>query len=367
MATPANSGWPARFVIGVQLGVWCVVGALLLHMGMSSFTPEATPPLNTTMVSPTPSNSGWPARFVIGVQLGVWCVVGALLLHMGMSSFTPEATPPLNTTMVSPTPSLNDTADYYSDISANSTQTLPKGNLTIHPTKKTIYKPSSVLMITVGATMLILGPIVLIIREIDTRRQYHSFVKLPVRYLSSNQGKYPVATTCWSSARRSARYPSGCSDRLVARCYTSIIVGHGTGCLVVRDEEIDVRIPVGYKSLSSVTVRCAAPPCGTFHAPSSGGSPIVTHLKCVLQFIRKVDPPPSYDDVTEPAPRYSTLFEVGEGGECIAINCPSADVYGGEGRKPVPCFEYTLGRPLAQSVTRLGTELRAPDSIMLSL
>nr|CAD7267181.1 unnamed protein product [Timema shepardi] len=271
----------------------------------------------------TPANSGWPARFVIGVQLGVWCVVGALLLHMGMSSFTPEATPPLNTTMVSPTPSLNDTADYYSDTSANSTQTLPKGNLTIHPTKKTIYKPSSVLMITVGATMLILGPIVLIIREIDTRRQYHSFVKLPVRYLSSNQGKYPVATTYWSSARRSARYPSGCSDRLVARCYTSIIVGHGTGCLVVRDEEIDVRIPV--------------------------------------------DPPPSYDDVTEPAPRYSTLFEVGEGGECIAINCPSADVYGGEGRKPVPCFEYTLGRPLAQSVTRLGTELRAPDSIMLSL
>ncbi|KAJ8874375.1 hypothetical protein PR048_025223 [Dryococelus australis] len=129
-----------------------------------------------------PSN-GWPARFVVMVQLAAWCTVGALLLHMGLASLRPEAAGPgVNAISPATAPATNDTDEEAAEVLAvNATaETSPpaasRNKTSAH------YRPSSVLMITVGSTMLVLGPVVLMIREIESRRHYDRFTK-PMRLI----------------------------------------------------------------------------------------------------------------------------------------------------------------------------------------
>ncbi|XP_063232115.1 uncharacterized protein LOC134536294 [Bacillus rossius redtenbacheri] len=154
--------------------------------------------------------SGWPARIVVLVQLVAWCAVGALLLHMGLASLRPEAGLAGNSTTEAP--NSGQASDHAPGVSGDADGLAANASWA---GRRALYRPSSVLMVTVGSAMLVLGPVVLMIREIESRRHHD-------------------------------------------RCH-------------------------------------------------------------------KVDPPPSYDEVTEAAPRYSTLFEVDESGELVPVSPPPLD------------------------------------------
>ncbi|XP_069689977.1 uncharacterized protein [Periplaneta americana] len=145
-------------------------------------------------------------RVVILVQIISWCAVGALLILRGVTTLTIDGGDGLPATV---TPHTNSSSEVEADTGA------PEGaerNATSSQRSSKV-NPSAAILITVGTTMLVIGPTLLLARLIDSRRHDRHSVKFS-----------------------------------------------------------------------------------------------------------KVDPPPSYDEVVDKAPRYSSLFQVTESGELIAIS-----------------------------------------------
>ncbi|PSN50987.1 hypothetical protein C0J52_08579 [Blattella germanica] len=131
-------------------------------------------------------------QVVILVQIVSWCSVGALLVLRGITTLSSETEEPSMDNVTTPTifGARNSSRD---DQRANgiSDPSIEKGaaegdpfsqeNATAAPNRvhKAPYKinPSSAILITVGTTMLVIGPTVVLARLLDSRRTDRDGVK----------------------------------------------------------------------------------------------------------------------------------------------------------------------------------------------
>lgn len=131
-------------------------------------------------------------RAVIWVQIISWCAVGALLILRGVTTLTNDdtssSTDYMTTSMLvtsrdsNGTKSSRETDEYVGTAEG---ETFAENNSTSTEAKKTIrglskgskLNPTSAILITVGATMLVIGPTLLLARVFDTRRHSRQAVK----------------------------------------------------------------------------------------------------------------------------------------------------------------------------------------------
>lgn len=131
-------------------------------------------------------------RAVIWVQIISWCAVGALLILRGVTTLTNDDTSSstdkgTTSVLVIPRDSNNTTIsrDFEEHVGAAEEETIAERNSTSAEAKKKIrvlqkgskLNPTSAILITVGATMLVIGPTLLLARVFDTRRHSRQAVK----------------------------------------------------------------------------------------------------------------------------------------------------------------------------------------------